>query len=313
MATEDDRHQRCAVDGCPSLKVKGGLCGKHYKEKFGVSAKKKCSEWGCDRIIYKGHMCFRHYQIAKKKLSPAPSPVPPPLLPTKKKSAGNIKCDAFGCDKWAVKDGLCIQHYKEKFGSSPKLRCTVDGCDRDRWKEGMCQRHLKQKQAGMVLVLKGDVLATMPEKAKAPKKTQRQAPAPTSRKESALRPFTYIYDFAELLSPGDGVIMGDDGKLHRLPAICPSPGAPCTSSSPVIASEARQSLSVASRKETIILKRPGVEDPRRAEITFTYRDGPPPEFNYSEVTGVAGPLTFDDWMFLGDVADEIKRIQEGGQ
>ena len=73
-----------------------------------------------------------------------------------------------------------------------------------------------------------------------------------------------------------------------------------------------QSLSMISRKETIIMKVHGEEGGlREAGITFTYRNGSAPEFNWASVEGVTEPLTFDDWMFLGAIASEIKRIQEG--
>ena len=53
---------RCSHDECDKVVVMKGLCARHFKEEFGVSARKQCSREGCDNVVVKADLCGRHYR-----------------------------------------------------------------------------------------------------------------------------------------------------------------------------------------------------------------------------------------------------------
>lgn len=55
---------KCRAEGCTKMIYKGGFCSTHYKEKYGVSPRKRCSVDGCDKQSFKGSMCMVHWREA---------------------------------------------------------------------------------------------------------------------------------------------------------------------------------------------------------------------------------------------------------
>ena len=211
-------------------------------------------------------------------------------------------CEApGGCKKQVVRDRLCTVHYRAKHGISPRSLpstkkppltpaqiaaskiCSVKNCGRKKLANGLCYKHLTEKHGGV-------------NPYKYPKKVQKVlANRGTGKPTSA----SFVEVAPSVLVPKETKVLVDQINAIQSPATTPEdrPG---------------QSLSMISRKETITMKVHGEEGGLlEGRISFTYRNGSPPEFNGAGIEGTQDPLSFDDWMFLAAIANEIKRIQEG--
>ena len=191
-------------------------------------------------------------------------------------------CEVEGCTRMVVKDRRCSNHYKEKYGKAPKKSykktCSAYGCQTPVVKEGLCHKHLTAR----------DGHSPYPKGKKVPQKIIKKPP-----------PSAFVEVAPSVLVPKETKVLVDQINAIQSPATTPEdrPG---------------QSLSMISRKETITMKVHGEEGGLlEGRISFTYRNGSPPEFNGAGIEGTQDPLSFDDWMFLAAIANEIKRIQEG--
>ena len=81
--------------------MKADLCGRHYREEYGMSAEKQCSREGCDNLVQRNGLCCKHYKDEKFGTMIA-----------------RKQCSYEGCDRQVRKDGLCARHYREKFGAT---------------------------------------------------------------------------------------------------------------------------------------------------------------------------------------------------
>lgn len=154
----------------------------------------------------------------------------------------------------------------------------------------------------------GIVKATLPAKET---KAETELP-PGEIVKSSPRPFTYVYDTDELLKPGDAVVMGDDGKLHLVPRSASSPVIAGDPSSPVIARSPQatsQSSCSASLSQEVYDMTDGFR--RTATLVFSFIDGEKlfAECRYETMNKTN--YDYEDWMFLGAIAAEIRRIKEG--
>lgn len=114
------------------------------------------------------------------------------------------------------------------------------------------------------------------------------APAPTRH------PFVYLFDSPEILHHGDAIVMGDDGKLHRASS--------SAFRSPLPSEEVYEMTDGFQRTAVLVFSFiDGVKTFAECRYTIT---------NYDHNAGAI--YDFDDWMFLGAIASEIRRIQEGG-
>lgn len=205
----------------------------------------------------------------------------------------HLLCEApGGCKKQVVRDRLCTLHYRAKHGISPKAVpstkkppltpaqiaaskiCSVKNCGRKKLANGLCYKHLTEKHGGV-------------NPYKYPKKGKYAIASQGTGKPTSS---AFVEVAPNVLVPKETKVLVD--QINAIQSFATG-----------------SSLSMISRKETITMKVPGEEGGlREAGITFTYRNGSTPEFNWASVEGVTEPLTFDDWMFLGSIASEIKRI-----
>jgi hypothetical protein len=205
-------------------------------------------------------------------------------------------CHIEGCKKMVVKSHLCRRHYTQTHGvvhkSVPSTKrppltpgeivrgkiCAIEGCGRRKLAEGVCYKHLTEKHGGV-------------NPYKYPKKVQKVLASCTRKVESRPLP---IPD-----SPSDA----DLARLKR-----PSWDWP---SHPVISSEASYRSPSGPRAELAQeIYELSDGNGRKATIAFSYLDGKK-EFAECRMDppyrdGMKG--TFDDWMFIGSVALEIKRL-----
>lgn len=184
-------------------------------------------------------------------------------------------CVMPGCKKQGVKDRLCTVHYRAKYHTAPraqqksyKKKCSIEGCTKQSLTQDLCYHHLTEK------------LGVNPYKY--PKK----------------KPSTFVEVAPNVLVPKETKVLVEQINTLQSSATTPDDRSPATTP-----------LSMISRKETITMKVRGEEGGLlEGRIAFTYRNGSPPEFNGAGIEGTQDPLTFDDWMFLGAIASEIRRI-----
>jgi hypothetical protein len=272
-------HRLCVVEGCTRIQVKDHRCQTHYREKHGVAPKerKKCTVAGCDKMAYRDHKCHAHYgQAAAEKNR-------------------KDRCQVPDCGKWAIAEGLCYRHLSQKYG----------GPDKNPYRDAYNSRKRKLARQGAL----SSAAAPPPSSPVIASEASQSQPL---RSGESLLPFVYVFDTDEVLKRGDAVAMGEDGKLHRiiLPTLEAS-SCHCEERSDVAISP----FSVLSRLETITIE--DINEPddpaylnRAADITFKYVNGLRPEFQFASAKNLQEPLTYGDWMFLGTIASEIKRISE---
>jgi hypothetical protein len=243
----------------------------------GGMSHKLCIVEGCTKLQVKDHLCTTHYREKHG--------VPP-------KDKG--KCSVQGCGKSVFKDHKCHKHYSEASGvssatgKSKAIRCSVEGCGKWAIAEGLCYRHVSLKYGGPDKNPYRDIYNTRKRKLAKQGAAALAAAAPSS-----------------LDLTGDVVMAG----------ALPSPA-----SSPVIAKseETRQSQSLPSSLSHLpsaILSQEVYKitdgNGRKAVIAFSFIDG---KKVYAEVRMGAGTFdcmagTYDDWIFLAAIGNEIRRIQ----
>lgn len=213
----------------------------------------------------------------EKKLTTAPSSTEVTGLPPKGGISPEVDsmphklCEAPGCKKQVVKDRMCTKHYREKTGDAP--RAQQKGYKKTCSVEGCTKQSLTQGVCYQHLTIKCGGVNPY----KYPKKKKK----PSS-------PSAFVEVAPSVLVPNETKVLVD--QVNALQS-------------------ASQGLSIISRKETITMKVRGEEGGLlEGRIAFTYRNGSPPEFNGAGIEGTQDPLSFDDWMFLGAIASEIRRI-----
>lgn len=235
-------------------------------------------------------------------------------------------CEVKLCKKQRVKDGLCTVHYRAKYGVAPrgpqtsyKKLCSVEGCTKQSLTQGVCYGHLTEKCGGV-------------NPYKYPKKkkpdTEKQIKATGRRGDAEIKSVA-----PPLWRPGPG---DDDGEKQTKAVAPPWPWDGYQSLEEVKREEEQIIHDLAELRSNKIppypdlLRHPAYmlipEGPRAllsqeiyeisdgngrsCVIAFSYLDGKKvfaecrmiPEY----MLGMKG--SFDDWMFLGSVALEIKRL-----
>ena len=225
-------------------------------------------------------------------------------------------CEREGCARMVVKDHLCAKHYKEKHGDSPKKNyrkpCAIEGCTRQALAQGLCYHHLTEKYGGKnpyyykkkKKQAQGTRLSAISEASSA--SFVEVAPNVLVPKETkalvdqinALQTSANPEPIGHAVMPPPVISMTVSATpLPILPQVCHCEERPGdVAISPLTASLSQQVYDLDDGFE------------RRASIVFSYCDGSKVFAECRYETRNHTKYSYDDWMFLGAIASEIKRI-----
>lgn len=240
------------------------------------------------------------------------------IIQKEKPMASHPTCQAEGCTKIVVKDHLCILHYKEKYGASPKPVCTVDGCDSYAVLRGMCNRHITEIE-GPTPPGQGRNKHAICSREGCTKQVVGEGLCyrHLTEKHGGVNPLRHQYRHRKHDRPDpdkrDRFIPDQHlrGKPPLAAAVDPDPN--------VVMAAPRQVHPPHHPRASLAQEIYEITDGngRKATIAFTYIDAKKTfaeccckKFNYEPGPSVIHD--YDDWMFFGAIADEIRRIQEGG-
>ena len=142
--------KECSVEGCEKRAIKGGLCGKHFREKYNQSfgTEKMCSVPGCNKKAGYKNFCPMHYQRMKR-------------LGTTELPDKETVCSVRDCGFPIYRDGLCKTHFDAQRRIIRKAQrikdgdvCSVFNCEEPVYAKGLCNKHYG------TLKRTGDVITT---------------------------------------------------------------------------------------------------------------------------------------------------------
>ena len=242
-------------------------------------------------------------------------------------------CEREGCARMVVKDHLCAKHYKEKHGDSPKKNyrkpCAIEGCTRQALAQGLCYHHLTEKYGGKnpyyykkkKKQAQGTRLSAISEASSAsfvevapnvlvPKETKALVDQINALQTSANpEPIGHAVMAPALEQPADVVwryAVLPPPVIAGSPSATPSPILPPTCHCEERPGDVAISPLTASLSQQVYDLDDGFE--RRASIVFSYCDGSKVFAECRYKTRNHTKYSYDDWMFLGAIASEIKRI-----